>query len=109
MTTRLFAAEVKILPDGIVAGYWLLWCRTVFKKIEPLLISGIYTLQWRYHPFRVDRDRLTGLIFSYVSRKKYRTAKIMTLYSRQLFMGNPMAPIPLSVDDLEGVISRSRK
>ena len=71
--------------------------------------SEQWRLQWRYHPFRVDRDRLTGHIFGYITRKKHRTAKIMAPYYRQLFMGNPMALIPLSVDDLEGFKSRSRK
>jgi hypothetical protein len=33
----------------------------------------------------------------------------MAPYYRQLFTGNPMALIPLSLDDLEGFKSRSRK
>ena len=72
-------------------------------------VSEQWRLQLRYRQFRVDRDRLTGKIFGYISRKKHRTAKIMAPYYRQLFMGNPMALIPLSVDDLEGFKSRSRK
>ena len=72
-------------------------------------VSEQWRLQWRYPPFRVDRDRLTGHIFSYITGRKHRTAKIMAPYYRQLFMGNPMALIPLSVDDLEGFKSRSRK
>ena len=72
-------------------------------------VSEQWRLQWGYPPFRVDRDRLTGHIFSYITIKKHRTAKIMAPYYRQLFMGNPMALIPLSVDDLEGFKSRSRK
>ena len=47
--------------------------------------SEQWRLQWRYHPFRVDRDRLTGHIFGYISRKKHRTAKIMAHYYRQLW------------------------
>ena len=72
-------------------------------------VSEQWRLQWGYPLFRVDRDRLTGHIFSYITGKKHRTAKIMAPYYRQLFMGNPMALIPLSVDDLEGFKSRSRK
>ncbi len=68
-----------------------------------------WRLQWGYPPFRVDRDRLIGHIFGSIARRKHRTAKIMAPYYRQLFTANQMALSPLFVDDLEGVISRSRK
>ena len=65
-------------------------------------VSEQWRLQWRYPPFRVDRDRLIGHIFGSIARKKRRTVNIMAPYYRQLFMANPVALIPLSVDDLEG-------
>ena len=55
------------------------------------------------------RPRLIGHIFGSIARMKRRTAKIMAPYYKQLFTANPMALTPLSVDDLEGVISRSQK
>ena len=72
-------------------------------------VSEQWRLQWGYPPFRVDRDRLIWHIFGSIARRKHRTAKIMAPYYRQLFTANPMALTPLSVDDLEGVISMSRK
>ena len=65
-------------------------------------VSEQWRLQWGYAPFRVDGGRLIGHIFGSITRRKHRTAKIMTPYYRQLFMTNPMALIPLSMDDLEG-------
>ena len=75
--------------------------------------DGTVSEQWRlqcgYPPFRVDRDRLIGHIFGSIATRKHRTAKIMAAYYRQLFTDNPMALTPLSADDPEGVISRSRR
>ena len=64
-------------------------------------ISEQWRLQWGHPPFRVDRDRLTEHIFSYITGRKHWTDKIMASYYKQLFMGNSMELIPLSVDDLE--------
>ena len=64
--------------------------------------DGTAAEQWRYPPFRVDRDRLIGHIFGSIARRKRRAAKIMAPYYRQLFTANPMALSPLFVDDLEG-------
>ncbi len=69
-------------------------------------VSEPWWLQWGYPPFRVDEDRLIGHIFGSIARRKHRTAKIMAPYYRQLFTANPIALAPLSVDDLEGAISR---
>ncbi len=96
---------LQIIPNGR-AGPRLLWCRTASKKTEPFLSSGGYS--GGYPPFRVDRDRLIGHIFGSIARRKHRRAKVMAPYYRQLFTANPMALTPLSADDLEGVISRSR-
>ena len=64
-------------------------------------VSEQWRLQWGYPPppFRVDRDRLIRHIFASISRR-HRTAKIMTPYYRQLFMGNRISLIPLFVSDL---------
>ena len=69
-------------------------------------VSEQWRLQWGYPLFRVDRGWLIGHVFSYITGKKHRTAKIM---APQLFMGNLMALILLSVDALEGFKSRSRQ
>ncbi len=80
-----------------------IWLRQEPNSIEiGLSIAEQWRLQWGYPPFRVDRDRLNGHIFGSTARRKHRTAKIMAPYYRQLFTVNPMALIPLFVDDLEG-------
>ncbi len=87
-----------------------IWLRQALNSIEiGLTVFEQWRLQWGYPPFRVDRDRLIGHIFGSIARKKRRTAKIMAPYYRQLFTANPTVLTPLSADDLEGVISRSRK
>ncbi len=95
------------MPNGR-AGSWLLWCRTASKKMSELFLSsGGYS--GGYPPFRVDRDRLIGHTFGSIAIRKHRTAKIMAPYYRHLFTANPMALTALSVDDLEGVISKVTK
>ena len=70
-------------------------------------VSEQWRLQWGYPSFRVDRDRLIGHIF--YRKKEASDSKNNGTYCKQLFTAIPMALTPLSVDDLEGVISRSRK
>ena len=89
---------VSSQPDR--ASIWLRYATNIIE-IGPT-VSEQWRLQWRYPPFRVDRDRLIGHIFGSIARKKRRTVNIMAPYYRQLFMANPVALIPLSVDDLEG-------
>ena len=87
-----------------------IWLRQALNGIEiGLAVFEQWRLQWGYPLFRVDRDRLIWHIFGSIAKRKRQTAKIMTPYYRQLFTANPMALTPLSADDLEGVISRSRK
>ena len=87
-----------------------IWLRQETNNIEiGLAVFEQCRLQWGYLPFRVDRDRLIGHIFGSIARRKRPTAKIMAPYYRQLSTANPMVLTPLSADDLEGVISRSRK
>ena len=52
-------------------------------------------LQWGYPLFRVDRGRLTGHMFSYITRQKHRTTKIMATYCRQLFYGKSIGTNPV--------------
>ena len=87
-----------------------IWVRQETNSIEiGLAVFEQRRLQWGYPPFRVDRDRLIGHTFGSIARRKRRTANIMAPYYRQLFTANPAILIPLSADDLEGAISRSRK
>ncbi len=80
-----------------------IWLRNALNSIEiGLAVFEQWRLQWGYPPFRVDGDMLIGHIFGSTARGKHRTAKIMAPYYRQLFTANPMAQIPLSVDDREG-------
>ncbi len=91
------------------ANIWL--CQALNSIKIGLAVFEQWRLQWGYPPFRnfrVERDRLIGHIFGSIARRKRRTAKIMAPYYRQLFTAKPMVLTPLSADDLEGVISRSR-
>ncbi len=78
-----------------------IWLRQALNSTEiGLAVFEQWRLQWRYPPFRIDRDRLIGHIFGSIARRKRRTAKLMTPYYRQLFTANPMVLTPLSADDL---------
>ncbi len=95
--------EIDRLMISSLSDRVSIWLRHALNIIKiDLSVFEQWRLQWGYPPLRfASTEMLIGHIVGSIARRKHRTTKIMTPYYRQLFIGNLMALIPLSVDDLE--------